>query len=83
MLPSSLAVTVAITLLGLLTVALFLAAYRRGHFDRIDAQSLIPLDDDDFNVTRPWESEAQREARMAEHGPLRPAVTPGIWGGAA
>ncbi len=83
MLPSSLAVVIAITLLGLLTVAVFMAAWRRGHFDRINAQSLIPLDDDDFSVARPWETESQRDARAAEHGPLQPAVTPGIWGGAA
>ena len=83
MLPSSLAVTIAITLLGLITVAIFLASWRRGHFDRIEAQSMIPLDDDDFAVARPWETETQRQARVAEFGPLRPAVTPGVWGGAA
>ena len=82
MLPSSLVVTLAITLLGLLTVAVFVWAWRAGHFDRIDRQALLPMDDDDFNVTRPWETPAQRAARIEEFGPPRPAVTPGVWGGA-
>lgn len=81
MLPSSLVVTLAITLLGLLTVAVFAVAWRKGQFDRIDRQALLPLDEDDLNVERPWETPAQRTARVAEHGPLHPAATPGVWGG--
>ena len=82
MLPSSLTVTLAITILGLLTVATFLWAWRRGHFDRISTQALLPMDDDDFNVTRPWETPAQRAERVAEFGPTHAPVTPGVWGGA-
>jgi cbb3-type cytochrome oxidase maturation protein len=82
MLPSSLIVTLATTLLGLLTVAVFMWAWRAGQFDRIDTQALLPMDDDDFDVARPWETPAQRDARIAEFGPPRAAVTPGVWGGA-
>lgn len=83
MLPSSLTVTLAITLLGLGTVAVFLWAWRRGQFDRINSQALIPLDDDDFNAVRPWETASQRAERVEEFGPPRASATPGIWGGAA
>lgn len=82
MLPSSLIVTLATTLLGLLTVAVFVVAWRKGHFDRIGQQALIPLDDDDFNVARPWENASQRAERVEEFGPPRAVRTPGIWGGA-
>ncbi len=82
MLPSSLTVTLAITILGLLTVAAFVWAWRKGQFDRISQQALLPLDDDDFNVARPWENAAQRAERVEDFGPPRPVVTPGIWGGA-
>jgi cbb3-type cytochrome oxidase maturation protein len=82
MLPSSLTVTLAITILGLLTAAVFVWAWRKGQFDRINQQALLPLDDDDFNVARPWETAAQKSERQAEFGPPRPIVTPGIWGGA-
>lgn len=82
MLPSSLTVTLAITILGLLTVAVFLWAWRKGQFDRISDQALLPLDDDDFNVARPWETAAQHTQRIAEYGPSQPPATPGIWGGA-
>jgi nitrogen fixation-related uncharacterized protein len=81
MLPSSLTVTLAITILGLLTVAAFVWAWRKGHFDRIPQQALLPLDDDDMNVTRPWESAAQRAERVEDFGPTHAAVTPGVWGG--
>ena len=81
MLPSSLTVTLAITILGLLTVATFLWAWRRGHFDRIKTQALLAMDDDDFNVTRPWETPAQRAERVEEFGPTHAPVTPGVWGG--
>jgi len=82
MLPSSLIVTLAITILGLLTAAVFFWAWRRGHFDRINAQALLPLDDDDFNAVRPWETASQRAERVEDFGPPGAAVTPGIWGGA-
>lgn len=82
MLPSSLAVTLATTILGLLTVAVFVWAWRKGQFDRINQQALLPLDDDDFNVARPWETAAQRAERVEEFGPPQPVLTPGIWGGA-
>ena len=81
MLPSSLTVTLAITILGLLTVAAFVWAWRKGHFDRIPQQALLPLDDDDLTVTRPWESAAQRAERVENFGPTHAAVTPGVWGG--
>ena len=83
MLPSSLTVTLAITLLGLCTVAVFVWAWRHGQFDRINQQALIPLDDDDLSVARPWENAAQRAERVEAYGPPRASVTPGIWGGAA
>jgi cbb3-type cytochrome oxidase subunit 3 len=82
MLPSSLTVTLAITILGLITAAVFVWAWRRGHFDRINQQALLPLDDDDFNTARPWETAAQRAERVENFGPPRPSVTPGLWGGA-
>jgi nitrogen fixation-related uncharacterized protein len=83
MLPSSLTVTLAITLLGLCTVAVFVWAWRRGQFNNIKQQALIPLDDDDLNVARPWESASQRAERVEEFGPPRVSATPGVWGGAA
>jgi len=82
MLPSSFTVTLAITLLGLLTTAVFVWAWRRGHFDRINQQALIPLDDDDFSAARPWETASQRAERVEDFGLPRKTVTPGIWGGA-
>ena len=81
MLPSSLIVTLAITILGLLTVAAFVWAWRLGHFDRINSQALLPMDDDDFTVTRPWETAAQRAQRVEEFGPTHTAAAPGVWGG--
>ena len=39
------------------------------------------MDDDDFNVTRPWETPAQRAERIENYGPTHVAVTPGVWGG--
>ncbi len=81
MLPSSLTVMLAITILGLLTVAVFIWAWRSGHFDRIPQQALLPLDDDDFNVTRPWETASQRAERVDDYGPTHTAATPGVWGG--
>lgn len=82
MLPSSLTVTLAITILGLLTVAAFLWAWRKGQFNRISDQALLAMDDDDFNVARPWETFAQRTERVRAHGPSQPPAVPGIWGGA-
>ncbi|HYW50304.1 MAG TPA: hypothetical protein VE861_06850 [Gemmatimonadaceae bacterium] len=82
MLPSSLTVTLAITILGLLTVAAFAWAWRLGHFDRIGPQALLPMDDDDFSAARPWETPAQTAERVADFGPPRSAPTPGVWGGA-
>ncbi len=81
MLPSSLTVTLAITILGLLTVAAFVWAWLRGHFDSIPRQALIPLDGDDMRTSRPWETASQRAERVEEFGPPVPAETPGIWGG--
>jgi len=82
MLPSSLTVTLATTLLGLLTVAVFFLAWKRGQFDRISQQALLPLDDDDVSVARPWETPSQRAERVEEFGPPAKGSTPGIWGGA-
>jgi hypothetical protein len=82
MLPSSLTVTLAITILGLLTAAVFFAAWRKGHFDSINRQALLPMDDDDFTAVRPWETAAQRAERVEEFGPPQSTVTPGAWGGA-
>lgn len=82
MLPSSLTVTLATTLLGLLTCAVFFLAWKRGQFDRINQQALLPLDDDDLSVARPWETAAQRAERVEEFGPPAQSATPGIWGGA-
>ncbi len=82
MLPSSLTVTLATTILGLLTVAVFFLAWRRGQFNRINQQALLPLDDDDMNVARPWETASQRAERVEEFGPPARRTTPGIWGGA-
>lgn len=82
MLPSSLTVMLAITILGLLTVAAFVWAWQKGQFDRINQQALLPLDDDDLNVSRPWETAGQRAERVGEFGPLRTPHTPGVWGGA-
>ena len=50
MLPSSLTVTLAITILGLLTVAAFAWAWRKGQFDRLQQQALLPMDDDEILV---------------------------------
>ncbi len=82
MLPSSLTVTLATTILGLLTVAVFVWAWRKGQFDRIDQQALLPLDDDDLDVPRPWETPAQRAERAKDFGPPRHVAPPGAWGGA-
>jgi cbb3-type cytochrome oxidase maturation protein len=82
MLPSSLTVMLAITLLGLVTACVFFWAWRAGQFDHIHAQSLLPMDDDDFNVDRPWETDAQRAERIAAFGPPAATQTPGVWGGA-
>ncbi len=80
MLPSSLTVTLSIAVLGLLSAGAFFWAWRTGQFDDIERQGMIPLDDDDMNVLRPWETAAQRTAREARYGPSRPA-DPSAWGG--
>jgi cbb3-type cytochrome oxidase maturation protein len=81
MLPSSLTVTLAITCLGLLSVAAFVWAWRAGQFANIPRQALLPLDDTENAVARPWETASQRAARIEEFGPPTDPA-PGMWGGA-
>jgi nitrogen fixation-related uncharacterized protein len=81
MLPSSLTVTLAITCLGLLSVAAFVWAWRAGQFAKIPRQALLPLDDTENAVARPWETASQRAARIEEFGPPTDPA-PGMWGGA-
>jgi cbb3-type cytochrome oxidase maturation protein len=82
MLPSSAAVSLSITILGLLSLAAFVWAWRSGQFDDIERQGMIPLDDGDLATFRPWETPSQRAHRVEEFGPPRPAA-PGAWGGTA
>lgn len=82
MLPSSLTVSLSISLLGLLTVAVFLWAWFSRQFDDIDGQAMLPLDEDDMSVQRPWETASQRAARVERWGPPT-APLPGAWGGRA
>ena len=82
MLPSSLTVTLSITVLGLLSLAAFVWAFVTGQFDDIERQGMLPLDDDDMRVLRPWESASQKAARVERWGPPAPGA-PGAWGGGA
>jgi cbb3-type cytochrome oxidase maturation protein len=79
--PSSLAVVVAVLVLGASALALFAWAWRAGQLDDLDAQARAVLEPRDLRVERPWETPQQRRDRLA-HGEPEPAA-PGEWGGAA
>lgn len=81
MFPSSLAVIGVALLLGILALAAFAWAWRRGQFDALDRQARVIFDEVDLRLERPWETPGQRAEREAHYGsPIEPA--PGEWGGA-
>ena len=55
--------------------------WRRGFFRDLDGQSRIIFDERDWQLSRPWESDAERGKRALVYGPLL-VPTPGEWGGA-
>lgn len=81
MFPSSLAVILTGLVLGGIGLLAFAWAWRRGHFEQLDAQSRVIFEERDYRLQRPWESPAQQEERHRRFGAL---VTPepGEWGGA-
>ncbi len=81
MLPTSIAIILATALLTLgAALALFWFA-RAGFFSKLDEQSRVIFDEDDWRVVRPWESPHERRERERRHGaPLTPRA--GEWGGA-
>ena len=82
MIPSSLIVIVATAALTLLGASALFWAWRKGHFDNLDAQSKIIFEPVDWRLERPWETPIQRLERETVHGdPVNAA--PGEWGGAA
>ncbi len=68
--------------LGLLALAGFAWAWRRGQFDRLDEQAHLVFEARDYGLDRPWESPAQQAQRRRERGGLE-APCPGEWGGAS
>ncbi|MGZ8414781.1 MAG: hypothetical protein ACXW05_18795, partial [Gemmatirosa sp.] len=80
MLPTSLAVVLATVAMTLVPALLLLWAWRRGLFRDLDAQSRVIFEPRDGRVARPWESPAERRARVAAFGAPE-APGPGEWGG--
>ncbi len=80
MIPASLAVLLTGVLFGVLALVCFAWAWRRGHFDDMDAQAHLVFDSRDLRLERPWETDEEREARRLHGAPLAPE--PGEWGGA-
>lgn len=81
MIPASLAVILAGLVMGFVALVAFVWAWRKGHFDHLDAQARVIFDARDYRLERPWESAAQREERRRMYGePIVPE--PGEWGGA-
>lgn len=82
MFPSSLVVILTGLFMGALALSAFAWAWRRGHFDRLDAQARVIFDERDHRLERPWESPDEREARRLAYGELL-EPEPGEWGGAS
>ncbi len=81
MLPASLIVILGALVMGFAALGAFYWAWRRGHFDHLEAQAHVIFEERDYRLERPWEDEAQREARRQAYGePIAPE--PGEWGGA-
>ncbi len=81
MIPYSITVALTGLILGLIAIAAFIWAWRRGAFDHLDAQARVILDPRDYRLVRPWETPAQQEERRRLYGdPIEPE--PGEWGGA-
>lgn len=80
MIPASLVVLLTGVAFGVLALACFACAWRRGHFDDMDAQAHLVFEPRDLRLERPWETAEQREARLIHGAPVPPA--PGEWGGA-
>ena len=81
MIPSSLTVILATLALGVVALAAFVIAWRRGHFNHLDAQARVIFDSRDLRFVRPWETPAQRIEREATYGEPLPGER-GEWGGA-
>ena len=82
MLPSSVIVIVATALFTLGAALVLFWAWRLGFLRDFDAQSRVILNERDFRLERPWETEAARQDRERAYGELVPPVA-GEWGGAA
>lgn len=80
MLPTSLAVVLATVAMTLVPALLLLWAWRRGLFRDLEAQSRVIFEPRDWRVGRPWESPAERRARVLAFGDPVPPL-PGEWGG--
>ena len=66
--------------LGILTFVFFLWAFFSGHFDDLDAQAVVILDEHDLRLEREWESEREKAERVRAYGaPVVPE--PGEFGG--
>lgn len=80
MIPYSTTVALTGLLLGLIAIAAFAWAWRRGAFDDLDEQARVILDSRDYRLARPWETPAQQEERRRLYGALI-EPEPGEWGG--
>ena len=82
MIPSSLTVILATLALGVVALAVFIVAWRRGHFRNVGAQAGVIFDSRELRLVRPWETSAQRLERELTYGAPLPGER-GEWGGAA
>jgi len=81
LLPTSLAVLFATVSMTLVPALVLVWGWRRGFFRDLEGQSRVIFDERDWQLARPWESDAERLDRALAHGPPL-APTPGEWGGA-
>lgn len=56
-------------LVGVPTLLGLLISLWAGYFEHLDQAAYVPFDEADLRAVRPWESQAQMQARLLTYGP--------------
>jgi cbb3-type cytochrome oxidase maturation protein len=67
-------------LVGIVGFGFLVWGLLNGQFDELEAQAMVPLDEEDLRLLRPWETPSQCEQRVRDHGTLLQARD-SDWGG--